>query len=38
MVLVVVPGTIDFEQLAEAPNGNGQLLLGCVLDDGMSLL
>jgi hypothetical protein len=38
MVLVVIPGAIDFEQLAEAPDGNGQFLLARLFDDRMPLL
>ncbi|GHO72123.1 hypothetical protein KSC_110150 [Ktedonobacter sp. SOSP1-52] len=38
MLFCLVPGAIDFEQLAKAPDGNGLLLLACMFNDGMPLL
>ncbi len=38
MLLVVVPGAIDLQQLAEAPDGKGLLLLARLVDYRVSLL
>ncbi len=38
MLFCIVPGAIDFEQLAKAPDGNGLLLLACLFNDGVPLL
>jgi hypothetical protein len=34
----IVPGAIDFEQLAQTPDGKGLLLLACLFNDRMPLL
>src|SRR6266581_5028733 len=37
MLSGIVPGAIDLQQLTEMTDGNGQLLLTCLLDYRMSL-